>query len=286
MSNLNKISNKNYEYSQYTDYVFKNTVQKYAEGVLKFLNIPYTLHRIISSEITSFGPQIHRLDFVAEVVKYGKRISLILECQSQLPSDDDIMRFFQYISSLRVFKNREVELYILCTKKPQYSEKEFVIKDDCIYTMKIISLKHFKASKILKNIEDKIKSNDKISEEDIAALQLIAYTDYEEPTLEILLKANSLVEQLNIDINEKMAIRYILDVLSTNMLNKTEKGKYMEKVKMLINPREEYFKNEGIKEGIKETREKIAKNLLKEGMSPEKISQITGLETQQIQNAK
>ncbi len=46
---------------------------------------------------------------------------------------------------------------------------------------------------------------------------------------------------------------------------------------MLINPREEYFKNEGKKEGIKETREKIAKNLLKEGMSPEKISQITGL---------
>lgn len=38
-------SNEN-KYTQYTDFIFKKTVQKYANGVLKFLNIPYKIQDI------------------------------------------------------------------------------------------------------------------------------------------------------------------------------------------------------------------------------------------------
>lgn len=38
-------------YYQYTDYVFKRAVQKYADGVLKFLNIPYRIDSMILSEV-------------------------------------------------------------------------------------------------------------------------------------------------------------------------------------------------------------------------------------------
>lgn len=50
---LKNISKKELEYNQYTDYIFKRTVQKYANGVLKFLKIPYEITNMISSELTS-----------------------------------------------------------------------------------------------------------------------------------------------------------------------------------------------------------------------------------------
>ena len=47
-------SNEN-KYTQYTDFIFKKTVQKYANGVLKFLNIPYKIQDMILSEIANTG---------------------------------------------------------------------------------------------------------------------------------------------------------------------------------------------------------------------------------------
>ena len=111
--------------------------------------------------------------------------------------------------------------------------------------MHVISLKDYKAMEILKNIENKIKNNEEVTEETIACLQLIAYTDYSEPTLEILEKTCRLIQKLKIDVNEKEAILYVLDVLSSNMLDKPDKDKFMEGRKMMINPRDEYLVNQG-----------------------------------------
>ena len=86
MNDLNNISKKEYEYPQYNDYVFKQTVQKRANGVLKLLNLPYEINNIILSEITSFGPKLHRLDFASEAIKNGEDICFVLECQSELPT--------------------------------------------------------------------------------------------------------------------------------------------------------------------------------------------------------
>lgn len=109
------------------------------------------------SEYTTACHGISRIDFAGNVMKDGKKISLIVECQSKLPTDEDIQRFFQYVTSLRSFKNQNVELYILCTKKTDYDRKEYVLNDECIYTMHMISLKDFKASTIFKNIENKLE---------------------------------------------------------------------------------------------------------------------------------
>lgn len=240
------------------------------------------------SEIMDFGPKIHRLDFIAEVEKNGEIITLILECQSELPNDEDIRRFFQYVSSFRVFKKQKVELYILLTKEASYTEKEFVINDECTFVMKVISLKKFKASEIIKNIEDKFKTNSEITEYDIASLQLIAYTSYEEPILEILKKALMLVNKLKIERNEKEAIIYILDVLSANMLEEKDKNKFMETRDMMINPRDEYItkkaKQEGMKKGREKERDEVAIALIKKGMSLKEISEVTKLTEKQIEN--
>ena len=107
MNKLKNISAKEYEYPHYNDYVFKQTVQKYADGVLKLLGIPYTINNIILAEITDFGPKIHRLDFAVDVTKNNEEISFVLECQSKLPNDDDILRFFQYASSLLTLKKEK-----------------------------------------------------------------------------------------------------------------------------------------------------------------------------------
>lgn len=191
---------------------FKKTLQKYENGVLKFLGIPYTINNMILSEIADCGPNIHRLDFAGEVIKDGEIICIILECQSRLPTDEDVKRFFQYVTSLNSLKNAKIELYILCTEDAPYTTREYTLNDECTYTMNVISLKDKKANEIFKTIEDKIEYNEEITPEDIASLQLIAYTSYEETTLETLKKASEIVAKLNIDINEKEAVYYILDV--------------------------------------------------------------------------
>ena len=281
-----------YNYPQYNDYAFRSILQKRANGLLKFVKIPYKLNRMLISEVTNFGPSISRMDFVGEADGDGKTISLIIECQTNLPTDDDIERFFQYVSSIRIFKHNPVELYILCIKKPAYSKREFVLNDDCVYTMHVISLKDFRAKDIFKNIENKLKNNEKITDEDIAALQLIVYTDFTESKLEILNKARKLFEdvceRLEFDINEKKAIIYLFNVLSINMLDNREYGKYMEENSMILDPIERYMRDEAIKleQGIEQGKLDDAKNMLDEGMSVDLIVRVTGLSEEDILNAK
>ena len=246
-----------YNYPQYNDYAFRSILQKRANGLLKFVKIPYKLNRMLISEVTNFGPSISRMDFVGEADGDGKTISLIIECQTNLPTDDDIERFFQYVSSIRIFKHNPVELYILCIKKPAYSKREFVLNDDCVYTMHVISLKDFRAKDIFKNIENKLKNNEKITDEDIAALQLIVYTDFTESKLEIL-----------------------------NKVDNREYGKYVEENSMILDPIERYMRDEAIKQGIVKGKLDTAKNMLDEGMSVDLIVRVTGLSEEDILNAK
>ena len=92
--------------------------------------------------------------------------------------------------------------------------------------MHVISLKDYKAREIIKSIEDKLKNNEEITDMDIASLQVIVYSDYEESQLEILLKARKLIERIaessGMDINDKKAIVYLLNVLSVYMLDEDE----------------------------------------------------------------
>ena len=83
------------------------------------------------SEFTTICPGISRIDFAGDVEKDEKIITLILECQSKLSTDEDIKRFFQYVSSMRIFKNNNVELFSLCIENAPYSKKEFIINDEC-----------------------------------------------------------------------------------------------------------------------------------------------------------
>ena len=282
MSSVNQISDK--KYAQYNDYYFKSVLLERANGLLKFIGIPYEIVSIMLSEFTNVSPGISRIDFAGDVKKDDTNISLILECQSKLPTEEDIKRFFQYVASLRNFKNQNVELFILCTEKVPYDKKEFVINDECTYMMHVISLKDFKASTIFKNIENKLNNNEKITEEDIASLQLIVYTDYDELEYEVLIEARWLLEEIskqsNMDITEKKAIIYLFDVLSTNMLDDVEMEKYGEVTYMLLNPMDRFLEDKGRKEGKLDD----AKILLKKGFSIEEIVEITKLSQEDIRN--
>ena len=302
MKNQNKKIDK--KYSQYNDYAFKKIVLERSDGLLKFMEIPYSVERMISSELTDIDPKIHRLDFAGTVLKDDEEISLILEFQSNLPTDDDITRFFQYASSLRIINHKKVELYIICLKDVSYVEKKYVLNDDCVYTMKVVSLKNYEAKEIFKTVENKLKNNEQITDEDIAALQLVIYTNYTESKLEIVKRAQKLIDKIVensfIDVNEKIAIYYLFDLLSANMLNDNELEEYMEEHTMIINPRERYFhkkgieegKKEGIEEGIEEGKKEgieegkldVARNLFKKGFDVDEIAEVTEMPRNKLQN--
>lgn len=93
-------------------------------------------------------------------------------------------------------------------------------------------------------------------------------------------------EMSDFDINEKRAIIYLFDVLSSNMLDDREYGQYVEENIMLLNPVERYLKNEGIKEGMEKGKLDVARNMLDEGFSIENVVRITGLSKEDILNSK
>jgi predicted transposase/invertase (TIGR01784 family) len=272
-------------YGHYNDFNFKSILMKRANGLVKFMGIPYVIISIILSEFTMLGPGISRIDFAADARNGDKTVSLILECQSKLPSDEDIKRFFQYVAALRIFKNNNVELYILCIQKAPYTKKEFVINEDCTYTMHVISFKNFKASEIFKTIEDKLRNDKEITDEDIASLQVIVYTDYDESKYDVLIKARKLIERIaeksGMDMNEKKAVVYLLDVLSTNMLSEEDAKKYGDETEMLLNPMDRYLEAKGRQEGMEKGKDEgkleVAKNLLEEGFPIERVAELTGL---------
>jgi len=269
-------------YPHYHDYNFKSVLQERANGLLKFIGIQYRLLSVMMSEFTIIGPGISRIDFAGGAQKNDKVITLILECQSKLSTDEDIKRFFQYVSLMRIFKNNDVELFILCIEKAPYTKKEFIINDECTYTMHVISLKDYRAREIFKSIEDKLKNNEEITDMDIASLQVIVYTDYEESQLEILLKARKLIERIaessGMDINDKKAIVYLLNVLSVNMLDEDENDKYQDETYIMLNPTDRYM--------LKKGKLDVARNLLAEGFPIEKVVKFTGLSKEDILKGK
>ena len=152
--------------------------------------------------------------------------------------------------------------------------------------MHVISLKDFKAGEIFKRIENKLKNREPITNEDIASLQLIIYTDFKESKLEILNRARKLLEKisetLELDINEKRAVIYLFNVVSSNMLDDSDYEKYVEENSMLLNPVERYMEKKGIEKG------KLgdARNMLKKGYPIKDIVEITGLCEEDILNSK
>lgn len=121
-------------------------------------------------------------------------------------------------------------------------------------------------------------------------LMACIFSDFDEPKLEILNMARKLFEDISemsdFDINEKRAIIYLFDVLSSNMLDDREYGQYVEENIMLLNPVERYLKNEGIKEGMEKGKLDVARNMLDEGFSIENVVRITGLSKEDILNSK
>ena len=277
---------KKRKYLHYNDYTIKRITYARANGILKFIGLPYKIINITLSELTNLDAKIHRLDFAGEVEKKnGERISVILEFQTKVPNMDDYERFFQYAANLRIYNKKKVEIYIICMEKTDITKKEFVLNDECTFIMNLISLKNFRAEEIFKNIEYKLKNNVEITDEDIASLQLIVYTDYEETKLEIINRAYEFLERIGqtriIDINEKDSIKKILNTLSANMLSDEELKEYSGVKEMFLDPVDRYAYrkgiDEGIEQGIEQGMEKGMEKGIEQGASNEKIRMVKKL---------
>lgn len=89
-----------------------------------------------------------------------------------------------------------------------------------------------------------------------------------------------------------MAVIYLFDVLSANMLDENEYEEYVEENVMILNPVERYIeskaKQEGIedgkREGIRESKLEIAFNLINNGHVIDEVVKITGLSEEDILN--
>lgn len=127
-----------------------------------------------------------------------------------------------------------------------------------------------------------MENNEEITDDDIASLQVIAYTDYDEPQLDVLVKARLLIERIAVasgrDINEKTAIIRLFDTVNVNMLGEDDVNEYEEETIMLLNPTDRYL--------LKRGKLELARKLVDEVFPIEDIVKSSGLSENEILNFK
>ena len=138
-------------YAHYHDYNIKSILEKRSNSLLRVVGIPHEIRSVIFKEVTGMGPAIRRLDFAADVGVLDEiPLTLILECQTIFPTDDDLDRFFEYLVFFKKLTKGDVEVYILCMDEIDRNHIKYRINKDSYFIFNLVSLKNLKAEEIFK----------------------------------------------------------------------------------------------------------------------------------------
>ena len=295
------------------DKIFKTVFKNNPNGFFLVLKIPGKFKGFYDSEIINYFYQELHADIIIKNFKNG---ICIIEFQSTKLSLDDITRFGNYMASLVHKEKKYVQLYVvtIANEKRKKITKNF---GDYGFTIHIISLTDFDYKKVLNSINEKKENNEDFNEEFIVLIELLPLmTKKKGKRKRLLKKVAKLTNELDgrIERSKLIEIKIIQYVLACEILNDKEKAKIARVITMQTEDKEEIFQGylteeekqeiykegkkegriegieegkkegriEGIEEGQEELREKIVKNLIKQGDSPEKIAKATNMSITEI----
>lgn len=93
-----------------------------------------------------------------------------LEFQETDFTEDELVKYVELAEELYEKIEKEVSIYIICPKDIGVYVKEIEIRSDADFTIKLACIPEERCELILNYIKHKIKANEKLSEDDINAL--------------------------------------------------------------------------------------------------------------------
>lgn len=283
---------------QSEDQLFKYATKEDGIGLLKLLkesnanikeidleseNLTYN-----PTELVELDPKIYKTDMILEL----DHLIVLTEFQSTIVKTIDEKRYRLYTALVDYAKrnNKPIILIVISTAE-KTKIKQYKINKDCVFTIPIVSLKDFDGDKIINNIENKIKNNQKITRHEMLNLALAPFMSSKKPLDKQIEKTVKTLDEVRKSMKCSSDFVFGIELLIVEKFIKNERQHkkltniLRDTMKIIDEWRQEDYEN-GKKEGKEEEKINTAKNMLKENYTIKQIATITQLNIESIKQIK
>lgn len=279
---------------QSEDQLFKYATKEDGFGLLKLLkesnanikeidfeseNLTYN-----PTELVELDPKIYKTDMILEL----DHLIVLTEFQSTIVKTIDEKRYRLYTALVDYAKRNNKPLILIVISTAEKTKiKQYKINKDCVFTIPIVSLKDFDGDKIINNIENKIKNNQKITRHEMLNLALAPFMSSKKPLDKQIEKTVKTLDEVRKSIKCSSDFVFGIELLIVEKFIKNERQHkkltniLRDTMKIIDEWRQEDYEN-----WKKEEKINTAKNMLKENYSIKQIAKITQLNIESIKQIK
>lgn len=283
---------------QSEDQLFKYATKEDGFGLLKLLkesnanikeidfkskNLTYN-----PTELVELGPKIYKTDMILEL----DHLIVLTEFQSTIVKTIDEKRYRLYTALVDYAKRNNKPLILIVISTAEKTKiKQYKINKDCVFTIPIVSLKDFDGDKIINNIENKIKNNQKITRHEMLNLALAPFMSSKKPLNKQIEKTVKTLDEVRKSMKCSSDFVFGIELLIVEKFIKNERQHkkltniLRDTMKIIDEWRQEDYEN-GKQEGKEEEKINTAKNMLKENYTIKQIATITQLNIESIKQIK
>ena len=283
---------------QSEDQLFKYATKEDGFGLLKLLkesnanikeihfkseNLTYN-----PTELIELDPKIYKTDMILEL----DHLIVLTEFQSTIVKTIDEKRYRLYTALVDYAKRNNKPLILIVISTAEKTKiKQYKINKDCVFTIPIVSLKDFDGDKIINNIENKIKNNQKITRQEMLNLALAPFMSSKKPLDKQIEKTVKTLDEVRKSMKCSSDFVFGIELLIVEKFIKNERQHkkltniLRDTMKIIDEWRQEDYEN-GKKEGKEEEKINTAKNMLKENYTIKQIATITQLNIESIKQIK
>lgn len=283
---------------QSEDQLFKYATKEDGFGLLKLLkesnanikeidfkseNLTYN-----PTELIELDPKIYKTDMILEL----DHLIVLTEFQSTIVKTIDEKRYRLYTALVDYAKRNNKPLILIVISTAEKTKiKQYKINKDCVFTIPIVSLKDFDGDKIINNIENKIKNNQKITRHEMLNLALAPFMSSKKPLDKQIEKTVKTLDKVRKSMKCSSDFVFGIELLIVEKFIKNERQHkkltniLRDTMKIIDEWRQEDYEN-GKKEGKEEEKINTAKNMLKENYTIKQIATITQLNIESIKQIK
>lgn len=283
---------------QSEDQLFKYATKEDGFGLLKLLkesnanikeidfkseNLTYN-----PTELIELDPKIYKTDMILEL----DHLIVLTEFQSTIVKTIDEKRYRLYTALVDYAKRNNKPLILIVISTAEKTKiKQYKINKDCVFTIPIVSIKDFDGDKIINNIENKIKNNQKITRHEMLNLALAPFMSSKKPLDKQIEKTVKTLDEVRKSMKCGSDFVFGIELLIVEKFIKNERQHkkltniLRDTMKIIDEWRQEDYEN-GKKEGKEEEKINTAKNMLKENYTIKQIATITQLNIESIKQIK
>lgn len=283
---------------QSEDQLFKYATKEDGFGLLKLLkesnanikeidfkseNLTYN-----PTELIELDPKIYKTDMILEL----DHLIVLTEFQPTIVKTIDEKRYRLYTALVDYAKRNNKPLILIVISTAEKTKiKQYKINKDCVFTIPIVSLKDFDGDKIINNIENKIKNNQKITRHEMLNLALAPFMSSKKPLDKQIEKTVKTLDEVRKSMKCSSDFVFGIELLIVEKFIKNERQHkkltniLRDTMKIIDEWRQEDYEN-GKKEGKEEEKINTAKSMLKENYTIKQIATITQLNIESIKQIK